>query len=287
MTTLVRRTLERAGAIHDAHKARAERNIMAGAGSLPAVEGQFTGRDKPQSLSLGSPSDNKYGHFRHWVYTCVNAISEAVSALPWQAAELTEAAANPERRMGGISQKVPRQMLTKVREGQELQPILAHPSLDLVECPNYHQPHHEFVYFSVANLEITGECYWVLGVADDNATPQIYAVPSSWMAYNAKTDEYKLKPPGMTQGVSVPTEYVARTHFPDPGNPMGCWSPLSACLSAVKVDDYIQRSQQMSFDRGIHPNLIITVGKKPGQTDRPRLNGVQRRQFVQAIREIW
>jgi phage portal protein BeeE len=287
MISFAEESFRRRAAIADTHRKMAEQS-MTHTSELPSIAGAFAGKgQQTPMMSYGNTEGERYQYFRHWVYVCVDAISSAVAGLDWCASEITEAEANPDRRFHGRHEKVPKRILSKVPSNQELVPLVTHPALDLVESPNEHQGKDEFIYFSVANLELTGACYWILGVDDDGKTERLFAVPSSWMSYNKKTHEYICKPSGMTDGIPIGYEYVAKTHFPNPADPMGCYSPLNACISAVRVDDYIQKSQQQAFDRGIHPNLIVSVGKPPGAQTRPTLTGAQRRQYVRAIREVW
>jgi len=240
---------------------------------LPDVTTALATRPGHSMSSFSTDSSERYQFFRHWVYICVNSISSAVAGLPWKAAEITNAEENPEsKRILGQQHKVPRAILEKAIGAQEVQSIASHPSLDMLGTSNGIHGKDELIYFTVANLEIVGCAYWILGTDDTDTEPRVFGVPATWMKFDRKSGNYLLRVAGAQEPVVIPSEYVAKMSFPNPSDPLGYYSPLNACLAAIKVDDYIQRSQQQSFDRGIHPNLIVTVSPTPGEKTRPPLH---------------
>jgi len=255
---------------------------------LPEVGTRISQRqDSLFGPSYGDSPSEKYKFFRHWVYICVNAIADRVAGLAWEAAEITNASDNPERSFRHQRKKIQERVRQKSNSSQEIKSIASHPVLDLLARPNNLQRKYEFLYFTVANLEISGEAYWIIGKEDEGDKEQLFAVPSHWLKFNRKDKMYELRVSGSVEALPVPPEFVARTYFPNPSDPLSCYSPLNACLSAIRVDDYIQRSQSMAFERGIHPNLIVTLGPDPTTGKRPALTGFQRRQWLRAFREIW
>jgi phage portal protein BeeE len=254
---------------------------------LVDVESEMSNRSGLGVSTFSSDSGDKYKYFRHWVFVCIDKIAGTLAGQPWRAAELTNAPDNPERTPQDLWLKnVPQRIQNKATSAEELQVLPSHPVIDLLDQPNGHQHSYEFLYFTVANLELVGVAYWILGTDDDGSSERLFAVPATWMKYNRKQDIYKLKVPGNFEGVPIPPECVGKVHFPNPSDPLSHYSPLNACLSAIKTDDYIQTSQHQSYEKGIHPNLIVSVGKTPGTQERPVLTGAQRRQFIRAIREL-
>jgi phage portal protein BeeE len=245
--------------------------------------------ERPTQGNISFSNDNtgeRYRHFKHWVYVAVDKISSSVAALPWRAAELTNAPENPERRQSDFRQKIPQQINCKAIGGEEFEALASHPALDLLAKPNNHQSSYEFLYFTIANLEITGKAYWILGTDETGTEERLFAVPSNWMSYDRKNDVYLLQVAGSYEKTVILPEYVATGYFPNPSDPLGCYSPLSACISAIQVDDWIQSSQAKAFERGIFPNVIVTVGKG-NRENRPTLTGPQRRQYIRAVNEVW
>lgn len=286
MQSIFTEAIERSTSIVETYRKAAAR--MPRQQALPDFGGRLT--SKPDSYGYGQSNAEKYRYFRAWTYACIHCIADRVANLNWEAAEVTNAEENPERsaRLTMHKRCLPQRLRYKAAPTQELNAIASHPVLDLLAKPNALQRKYEFLYFTVANLELTGEAFWLIGADDDDKTQeQLFAVPATWMRWNKDQKVYMLRIGGGSEEVPVPAEFVARMYFPNPSDPRACYSPLSACYSAVRVDDYIQRSQSQAFEIGIHPNLIVTLGKDPATNQRPYLQGHQRRQYIRAIRELW
>jgi len=258
-----------------------------------------------------SRSRQSFQHFRSWVYVCVDAIARRAAGQACAVGEVENAEPNPSARTAAYREKglrtkpltfaksLPESMHKFARGNQELQVFQQHEALDLLARPNPIQRKFEFVYMTVANLCVTGEAYWVGGYTPaQNGKPgdgEIWAVPSNWII--PKHDKglftgFELRMPGKPTGTPLPPGSVARTFLPDPSDLKTAYSPLRAILKAIRVDDYIQDSQEDMFERGINPNLIVTIGKvrrEDGSLSdrRPVLQPYQRRQLIRAVREIW
>lgn len=284
---------------------------------LGAGLGASTGPDQNILMGAGSQRATRnresYGHFRSWVYVCVDAIARRIAGQACGAGEIENAEANQERGArfaqkagtgGGLiyphhrAKTIPPPAYKYIGEGQQLSVFEQHRSMDLLSRPNGIQRKFEFLYMSAANLLLTGECYWV-GTGPDEEDPEsrgeVWAVPTSWMTPihdGGLFTGYKMQVSGQAIPQDIPPEMVARTYFADPSDLKSAYSPLRAILQAIRVDDYIQESQEQMFERGINPNLIVTVGRVRGEdgslTDRrPVLSGGNRRQIIRAVREIW
>jgi phage portal protein BeeE len=284
MTSLLADALEQSTSFVTTLKQTAARRVTH---DLPDVESAMLQRTSLFGTSSYDSGGDYYQHFKNWIYIAVDSIASAVAGLPWKAAEIVNAEANPERRPTAFREKIPAQIRNKATSGQEFEAIASHPVLDLLAEPNATQGCYEFLYFTVANLEIVGRAHWILGTDDDGKEERLFAVPTTWVKYHRKEGMYYLQVEGEHKKIPIPPEYIATAFFPDPSDPFGCYSKVRACLPAVRVDNHIQSSQEIAFDRGIYPNLIVTVGKTPGSQQRPTLTGAQRRQFVRAVREIW
>src|SRR3990170_4680693 len=283
MPSLLAEAMERQGAmVATWTKLAQERRPSA---QLPDIGARLVNKQQSLFGYQGSAAD-KYQYFKDWVYVAIHCIADRVAALAWEAGEITNAGENPERSFNRRLQKIPARVQQKANSSQEIKSIASHPVLDLLARPNSLQHKYEFLYFTVANLEIAGKVYWIVGKDDDSDEEAIYAVPVHWMEYKSDQKLYKFKPRSDVEGVDVPAEFVTQAYFPNPSDPGSWYSPLVACFSAVRIDRYIQGSQDQTFQRGIHPNLIVTVGADPVSGKRPQLTGAQRRQFIRAIREV-
>lgn len=246
-----------------------------------------------------------YSLMRNWVYVAVNAVAKRLAGQPFEAGELINAPENPDRaamwmrkRKRAMTTGVPNSILERAHLNQDLEMLPTHPVLDTLARPNGVQKKFEFLYISTASLLITGVSYWIGGVrtgANGEDEIELWAVPSSWLTPihdGGLFTGYMLQASDGAEPTPIPTENVARTYFPDPSDIKSVLSPLQAILASVRIDDRLQSSQENMFERGINPNLLVTVGRVRGAdgklTDRrPRLGGHQRKQIIRAIRELW
>lgn len=276
--------------------------LSAGGGGFATIGEAYGPGSRRQSAAASA-----YTYFRSWVYVSVDAIArraagQAFCAAEMEGAEPTEGERGPVRygRKGvavnppWAARTIPDAMMQRATVNQELTVYQSHAVLDLLARPNPIQKKFEFVYLSVANLLLTGESFWV-GGEDDEGNFELWAVPTHWIIPDHTKGmyaEYKLQLPGAAVAVPLPPGSVTRTYLPNPADLKSALSPLTTALMAIRVDDYIQSSQEKMFQRGINPNLIVTVGRVRGEdgglTDRrPVLRGSHRRQIIRAIREIW
>lgn len=249
--------------------------------------------------------------FRGWVYVAVNAIAKAIAAQPavvgrfiteQQSASKHGTLSVTKHRLqthAGPYQVAQAIAAKAATSSQKIEVIDAHPLVDLLAKPNPVQRKWELLYFATSNLLLTGQCYFIGGMAYDEETgaqrPELWAVPSSWVRPihdKGLFAEYAITFKQNEEPTIYPAENVTRICFPHPSDPRECMSPLEAITSAVSVDNAIQSSQEQMFSRGIHPNLIVTVGKVVGPDGstsdrRPVLTSAQRRSITRAIREVW
>lgn len=261
-------------------------------------------------LAREAQSREAYSQFKLWVHASINVIARKVAGQSIMAGEQVGAEENPERaarmamkeyaqRQSLHCGKIKRQRdylpasLRQAVDFGNLEVLEQHPVLDHLARPNPVQRRAEFLYFSVANLLITGECYWVGGEVGDGEF-EVWAIPTPWVTPKHKGGVFTGYDIQLGSHIErdVDPESVARTFIPDPADPKGAFSPLRAILSPVRVDAALVQSQEDMFERGINPNLIVTVGQSRGPDGkptgrRPKLQGHQRRSFIRAIRAIW
>jgi phage portal protein BeeE len=255
-----------------------------------------------------------YQEYRGHVYTCITGIGRRLGGLPYGAGEIVNdeqqdkgayATTKEGKRLarkrflsGGVSADpaVPRRYfpasIKNVAGGAAIDAYLTHEALDLLNKPNPVQGKAEFLEQLVCNLYLSGEAYWIAG--DGEEGPELWMPPTNWIV--PKHDggmftSFELKPPGAASGVPLEPEMVRRMYFPDPADPKLAMSPVLAQFSPIRTDNAIQKSQEQMFDRGIFPNVVLTVGDtknaegKPA--GKPTLTGPQRRQLIRAVREVW
>ncbi len=237
-----------------------------------------------------------YRLLRNWVYSATSVVAKRCAGQPWMAGHYEQREENPSKGRRYSKDLIPRGVLRSRKSygTADIDPDPNHDVLWLLDKPNKVQGRFEFVNITVMNLLLTGEWYWIGGV-NGKGEVECWAIPSSWITPDHSKGiygGYKLQT-GYGEGIPIPPENVARGYFPDPSDIKGCLSPLAMCSSAAKIDDYILSSQEATFERGINPNLVITIGERigpdgrPVQGSRPTLTGQQRRQLIRSVRHVW
>jgi len=225
-----------------------------------------------------------YQDFRRWLYVCVNTIAKRVAAQPWKIGEVKGASANVSKRLAAMSK----------RHDGSVEEIHDHPCLDALWNPNEVQGKPEFVYMTVSNLLLTGWWFWVGGFNKKENRWVMTAVPTRWMTpIHTPTPfaSYELKSPHMEKPMSLSKEQVQYGYLPDPEDPLRAFCPADAVRQTLLIESHMVNAQTESMRRGIHPNLVLTVGKDLDvdgkDIGRPVLTPEQRRQLIMAIREVW
>lgn len=240
-----------------------------------------------------------YGTFRNWLYSAINALALEAAGQPISLARLAtedDKQEVPKRsRPGRIKEfqisKMPKSLRSKAAS-QEYETLLDHPILAAIERPNEMQGKWELLYSFVANLNLTGWAY-LLFDTDKDGKPRLYSIPTTWVRPDHKDGPYSkfyIVKPGDPLGQAnkpLTRDNVAFAYLPDPSNPLGALAPATSQMPAIRIDDYIQSSQEQHFQNGIFPSVIVTIGKDPHPDVpggiRPRLTDVQRRQIFAAI----
>ena len=273
----------------------------------------------PNRLTIhggSSKSKQAYAHIRHWVYACINAISTRAAAQRACAGELVGGRDNEERWYEALQRKdLPKKYRREIKRrldrsmkakntmpdgfkeavgNAEIEPIIEHEVLDTLSRPNPVQKKAEFLWSSCANLLATGECYWV-GSINEKGRVESWAVPTHWIIPQHDGEMfsgYLLRTHPQADPIPLDKDSVARIYFPDPSDPKGCLSPLLMLMMEGHIDNAILTSQKDMFDRGIFPNVAITVGQYVDENGkstgrRPSLSGAKRRQLQRVVKQMW
>jgi phage portal protein BeeE len=259
----------------------------------------------------GARDAQSYSFFRQWVYTSVNFIAKRLAGQPWSAGELTNAERDDKKppkkacelslRQPWMKHTVAKSILRRNAPNQDLDVFQSHAILDTIDRPNPLQRRSEFMYMSVASLLLTGVCYWVGGKVKGKKSPndkqadgdkiELWAIPSHLVEPLHKDglfSHYKIKMSAQDMsGQEIPAANVARTYIPDPSDIMGVFSPLNACIRAIRTDDHVQGSQEGLFARGLMPHVGVVIGEAATQQFAPILTGPQRHQIERMIVELY
>tara|TARA_R100000329_G_scaffold24256_2_gene22956 strand:+ start:1744 stop:3474 length:1731 start_codon:yes stop_codon:yes gene_type:complete len=259
-------------------------------------------RDKRQQTNLTS----RYHLFQGWLYSAIHALSSRAANAPCVLGKkeyATDAMGDdPKRTIPGSKWHSRPEGHQKYHGDNQGVVVLedSHLAYDVTQNPNPFQSKWDFLYMMTSNLNLTGWAFVVVDYPDQGRKgrkrPHFYALPSSWIIpdhTNGPFSLFRLINPNdpNAKPVDLSPENVGMARFPNPGNPLAATSPVAAQLRAIKIDQNIQTSQEMFFENGIFPSVIVSMGKQPhpdAMSDgvRPRLSASQRRQVTNAIRKV-
>jgi hypothetical protein len=237
-----------------------------------------------------------YASYRGWLYSAIHALASEAAGQAVNVGQLGNpevASSKPKGSKSYHLSKMTQSAKTKAAN-QELEVLLEHPLLTALEHPNPIQQRWQFVYSFVANLNLTGWAYVVANKTEDGSI-EFYSLPTSWVRPDHKEGPFSRfyiinpnRPGSYADAKPLTREQVAFAHLPNPSDPLSALAPINSQMSAVRIDNQIQTSQEKFFENGIFPAVVVTMGKGPfsDTQGRPVLTGVQRRQITGAIRKV-
>jgi hypothetical protein len=236
----------------------------------------------------------RYERNKGWLFSAVNVVATEAAMQPVTLGSMGEVEVEEGER--GILSSQKRWTKKKIPTGSRLrsvgsdfQVIEHHDLIDVLEHPNSAQDKWQFVYSFTANLLLTGVSYIIAGEGEDGL--ELYSLPSSWVLPDHSDGPYSTFKVGNPRKPSKQEEYtrdqVGVAYLPNPADWLGHKAPASAQMSAIRIDESIQTSQEAFFERGIFPSVVISIGRDPHPEVpggvRPRLAPEQRRQITSII----
>lgn len=300
MTTATMKALERSNAIVASAHDRFLHMKAAGTSGLIDLNptGGFAQLNQFQDQAANR---QRYSLFRGHVYSAVHAIAMEAAGQPVHVGRQAKKG-EKERKPGGRKDHWVRSRMTISARSKsarsEMEVIDDHALLEDLEYPNRIQTRWQFVYSYIANLCLTGWAFIVAGPKKgEGGGFEFYSVPTTWVVpihEKGAFTEFKIfnprDPSAGSNAKPIPGNQVGFAYLPNPADPMSALAPAAAQMPAVKIDDYIQSSQQVFFENGIFPSVIVKVGANPHPDlpggVRPRLTAVQRRQVYAAIKKV-
>jgi HK97 family phage portal protein len=191
------------------------------------------------------------GNFTGWTFAAVNAIASEV--------------ANVQLRLYQVN-------------GDEHEEQEDHPLLTLLDGVNEHMTGIELKYVTMAHLELTGNCYWLLdGVKDDRSQPRaIYPLnPGSMrLKLNKSSFPYKLSHYEFTYDGKVfrfEPYQILHIKYPDPGDPFVGIGIPQTIPTWIDSDNYAMEYNRKFFLNGASVGLYLaTQTNVEGQIERIR-----------------
>lgn len=234
-----------------------------------------------QRSNLGRAKE-QYLHYRGWSYVAIRAIASRIAG---QDLFIARVARKPKP---GRKLFLPSSFKSL---GDRLEPLESHVLLNAIDNPNPLMVRWSLLYSTVASMMLTGRGFWWFTETRDGL--QVWPLPSHWMEPGDPfRGTWKLKPFGGIEEHEIPGEDVAAFMLPNPADPFGSISPLQSQALAVATDEEIQNAQFRAFVNGIHPGLMIRVGKLPGMPgdssgQRPVLTPEQRVEIVESVLKLY
>ena len=240
-----------------------------------------------------------YSLFKGWMYSAIHALAQKAAGQHPHVGKLL-GAKNQEKSLSLIKdyqlQKMTPGARAKSHEG-EIEMVPDHPFLDIMDQPNPVQNRAQFIYSFVANLNISGTAYVIADQEEGRMV--LYSLPTTWVIpdhTDGPFSSFKVVDPkdplSAADAKPIPKENVGRAYFPNPSDPLGSLSPVQSQMSAIRIDENIQTSQERHFENGVFPSVIVSIGKSPldgmpGAGMRQRLSGAQRRMINSSILKTW
>jgi HK97 family phage portal protein len=208
------------------------------------------------------------GNFTGWAYAAVNAIASEVANIQFRLYQIN----------GDDQEEVDQD----------------HPLLTLLDGVNEHMTGPELKYVTLAHLELTGNCFWLLdGVKDDTTPPRaIYPLNPGRVRVKLNKDSfpYKISHYEFTIDAKVyrfEPYQILHIKYPDPSDPfVGIGVPQTIPVW-IDSDNYAMEYNRQYFQRGAQIGLYIqTDTNVEGNIDRIRRSWQDRQGGVENAHRV-
>jgi len=177
------------------------------------------------------------GNFTGWTYAAVNAIASEVANIQLRLYQIT---------------------------GDDHEEQEDHPLLTLLDGVNEHMTGIELKYTTMAHLELTGNCYWLLDGVSDDRTPPRAIYPINPGRVRVKLDKttfpYKLSHYEFTIDGKVfrfEPYQILHLKYPDPNDPFVGIGIPQTIPSWIDSDNYAMEYNRKFFINGASVGLYI------------------------------
>jgi HK97 family phage portal protein len=200
-------------------------------------------------------------NFTGWTFAAVNAIASEVSGIQLRLYQVT---------------------------GKDHKEVDDHELLTLLDAVNPHMTGIELKYVTMAHLELTGNCYWLLDGADSPTAKPRAIYPLNPGGVRVKLDKtsfpYKLSHYEYTLDTKVYTfqpHQILHIKYPDPNDPFVGIGIPQTIASWIDSDNYAMEYNRKFFISGASVGLYIqTDTNVEGNLDRIRKSWSNRQEGV-------
>jgi HK97 family phage portal protein len=177
------------------------------------------------------------GNFTGWAFAAVNAIASEVANIQWRLYQVN---------------------------GDDHEEQEDHPLLELLEGVNEHMTGIELKYTTVAHLELTGNCYWLLDGVRDAMTPPRAIYPLNPGRVRVKLDKGRFPYTISHYEFTIDNKIfkfqpyqILHLKYPDPGDPfVGIGIPQTVPVW-IDSDNYAMEYNRKFFINGAQIGLYV------------------------------
>lgn len=216
--------------------------------------------------------------YKSWVYNCVHRIQTQVASTPLRLYATRGAGEQKARRPARAvdyaaaqrlkSLNMPPRIKRRVDAAEDVEEILAHPFIDLMESINAFDNQFDHMELTQGMLDLTGSAYWYVERNMLGVPFQMMVLRSQWVVPQIDSSgrvvayRYGVDPNRM---VTFPAQEVIHFRYPSPYSVTEGFSPLAAAAMAV------QRNTAMDiYEKSMNENMgmpAATVNYKTGRLD--------------------
>lgn len=234
-------------------------------------------------------AQEQYLHNAGYVYSLIRTIANRIIGQPVVHARKLPHGTRPDKGNRVFKQHVPECFKG---DAQQLHTFTDSPVLRAFRNPNPIMVRYTVMFNTVASLELTGKAFWWLRWSAGNK-PEIWPLPSHWMTpVHTPTlfHSWTVEPGGGSQRFSLPGSDVVYFYYPDPGDPLNAYAPLTAMAKTVMSDESLEEAQRRTFINSMSPGLAFTIGQAAedsptGRETSPVLTRAQRRALKTILKD--
>lgn len=211
---------------------------------IPQMDSSFVNMPEPPARKAA----DFLNAYSSWVYTCVNAIAQAVADINLHLYQRT---------------------FSKNNKEVTIDEVMEHEALSLLSHVNQFQTGYQLIEITQIYLELTGEAYWVKLRSTDNKPNELWALRPDWVSVVKDRKKfisgYKYSPLGTgdKDAVIIPVEDMIPFKYPNPTNPYRGKGAVQAAAMAIDTDLFSADWNRNFFFNSAVPYMIMRTKKKP------------------------